>query len=56
MQKPESSECTFSSLYEKVEVTKILEDMSVVFGFRVASLSEGHYILNGGNCNPVEGY
>ncbi len=49
------SECTFSSLYDKVEVTRILEDMSVVFGFRTASPSEGHYVLNGGSCNPALG-
>jgi len=46
------ADCTFSSLYNKVEVTKILEDMSVVFGIRIASTQEGHYVLSGGDCNP----
>lgn len=45
-------DCTFSSLYDEVEVTKILDDMSVVFGIRITSPREGHYILTGGNCIP----
>lgn len=50
------AECTFSSLYDNAEVTKILGDMSVVFGFRITSPIEGHYVLTGGNCNPVKSY
>jgi transmembrane sensor len=49
-------ECTFSSLYDNVEVTKILEDMSLVFGFRITSPKMDHYVLSGGNCNRTKGY
>jgi|GEM_PF-3279491 len=49
------ADCTFSSLYDKVDLTKILNDMSVVFGFRVTSPQEGHYVLTGGNCVPGNG-
>jgi len=51
-EKTDIGSCTFSSRYENVEVQKILQDMSVVFGFRIFTTQEGHYVLTGGNCNP----